>query len=189
MKKRNQFLYLTLVIILICSSGFDSIGNSLKTIQVMIEDGESLTFGLKKDTTIDGDWCLFDNFQLFYLGTDVPSGIGSLFSRKNLFQYRHTTERMAPNCMMKVKAFTNSVLSTPSTFWAIIMCPVDDTGRNSVSPSTIAMMTVSSQFMLMSCVSWRSCQFLIYALCLLWQAKGWLQFRRGSRRGTPLVLP
>jgi len=45
------------------------------SIQVMIEDGGSLTFGLKKDTTIEGDWCLFDNFQLFYLGTAVPTGI------------------------------------------------------------------------------------------------------------------
>ena len=44
--------------------------------------------------------------------------------------------------MMKVNALTNSVLSTPRMFWAIIMWPVEDTGRNSVSPSTMAMMTV-----------------------------------------------
>ena len=48
------------------------------TIQVMIEEGGTLTFGLKKDTLIDGDWCLFDNFQLFYLGTAVPSSINSI---------------------------------------------------------------------------------------------------------------
>lgn len=48
------------------------------TIQVMIEEGGTLTFGLKKDTTIEGDWCLFDNFQLFYLGTAVPSSINSI---------------------------------------------------------------------------------------------------------------
>jgi hypothetical protein len=45
---------------------------------------------------------------------------------------------------MKVKAFTKSVLSTPKRFWAIIMWPVDDTGRNSVNPSTMAMMMVSN---------------------------------------------
>ena len=54
---------------------------------------------------------------------------------------------MAPNWIITVKAFTNGVLSIPSTLWAIIMCPVEDTGRNSVSPSTIAMITVCNQSM------------------------------------------
>ena len=45
--------------------------------------------------------------------------------------------------MIKVNALTNSVLSTPKTFCVMIMCPVDDTGKNSVKPSTMAMMMVS----------------------------------------------
>ena len=52
------------------------------------------------------------------------------------------TDKMAPNWIMTVKALTKGVLSTPKRLWAIIMWPVLDTGRNSVSPSTIAMMTV-----------------------------------------------
>ena len=66
----------------------DPLGAYTNSIQVMIEDGQSLTFGLKKDTTIDGDWCLFDNFQLFYLGTAVPSGINNLAAegtQKNIY--------------------------------------------------------------------------------------------------------
>ncbi|CUP18249.1 Uncharacterised protein [Segatella copri] len=53
------------------------------------------------------------------------------------------TERMAPNWMMTVKALTNlSWISTPSKFSTIIMWPVLDTGKNSVSPSTIEIMIV-----------------------------------------------
>ena len=59
-------------------------------------------------------------------------------------KYNTTTERIAPNCIIKVKAFTNSLLSTPNIFCVIIMCPVDDTGRNSVNPSTIAIIIVSN---------------------------------------------
>ncbi len=45
------------------------------SVQVMIEEGEDLTLGLKKETTIDGDWCMMDDFQLFYLGTETPTAI------------------------------------------------------------------------------------------------------------------
>jgi hypothetical protein len=57
---------------------------------------------------------------------------------------------MAPNWMIIVNAFTKGVLSTPSRFCVIIMCPVEDTGRNSVSPSTIAMIIVSKTVMIVS---------------------------------------
>ena len=61
----------------------------------------------------------------------------------NMDQYRQMTERMAPNWMMTVKALTNlSWISTPSKFSTIIMWPVLDTGKNSVSPSTIEIMIV-----------------------------------------------
>ena len=52
---------------------------------------------------------------------------------------------MAPNCIITVNALTKGVLSTPNRLYAIIMCPVEDTGKNSVSPSTMAMMTVSNK--------------------------------------------
>ena len=67
MKKRNLFLYLTLVIILICSSGFDSIGNSLKTIQVMIEDSK-LFMIFKNESEQE---LLFDSGTLFINGQEL----------------------------------------------------------------------------------------------------------------------
>ena len=45
------------------------------TVSIMVEEGQSLTFGLRKAVTIGGDWCMFDDFQLFYLGTETPSSI------------------------------------------------------------------------------------------------------------------
>lgn len=38
------------------------------------EDGK-LTIGLKKEQGIKDDWTPFDNFQLYYLGTDTPSAV------------------------------------------------------------------------------------------------------------------
>lgn len=46
-------------------------------LQVLVEDGGSITLGLRKDTTIDTDWCMFDDFQLYYIGKDVPTNIES----------------------------------------------------------------------------------------------------------------
>jgi hypothetical protein len=53
-----------------------------------------------------------------------------------------TTDRIAPNCIITVNAFTKGVLSTPNKLWAIIIWPVEETGRNSVKPSTMAMIIV-----------------------------------------------
>ena len=42
---------------------------------------------------------------------------------------------IAPDCTTTVK---NSLISViPISFWAIIRCPVDDMGRNSVRPSIV----------------------------------------------------
>ena len=38
------------------------------------EDGV-LTVGLKKEVTINDDWTIFDNFHLYYIGQDIPTGI------------------------------------------------------------------------------------------------------------------
>ena len=45
---------------------------------------------------------------------------------------------MAPNCIAMVNSFTNGSAAIPINELAMIMCPVDDTGKNSVSPSIIA---------------------------------------------------
>ena len=48
------------------------------------------------------------------------------------------TDRMAPNCMTTVKSFVKGSCAIPITDDAIIICPVDDIGKNSVIPSIIA---------------------------------------------------
>lgn len=48
------------------------------TLEIMVEDGQSLTFGLRKDVTIGADWCMFDDFKLYYLGKDIPSSIKAI---------------------------------------------------------------------------------------------------------------
>ena len=44
-------------------------------VDVYVGEGESLTLGLRKSTHVASDWCPFDNFELYYLGTTAPTGI------------------------------------------------------------------------------------------------------------------
>jgi hypothetical protein len=45
---------------------------------------------------------------------------------------------MAPNCIATVNIFTKLSEAIPINAEAIIMCPVDEMGKNSVKPSIIA---------------------------------------------------
>jgi hypothetical protein len=57
----------------------DAYENVLKV--VLTEDGD-LTIGARKLTTIEGDWCAFDNFRLFYIGAPDPTvGISETLDR------------------------------------------------------------------------------------------------------------
>ena len=47
-------------------------------VAIMIEEGGDLTFGLRKSTGISNDWCMFDNWKLYYLGKDAPEGIETI---------------------------------------------------------------------------------------------------------------
>lgn len=47
-------------------------------VNVVIAEGEDLTFGIRKTTTISTDWAIFDNFKLFYLGTEAPVAIQNI---------------------------------------------------------------------------------------------------------------
>jgi hypothetical protein len=49
--------------------------------------------------------------------------------------------------MATVKSLVNSSFSIPIRLLAIIMCPVEETGRNSVMPSTIAIIIACTIFM------------------------------------------
>ena len=63
---------------------------------------------------------------------------------KSARKYRKVAT-MAPNWMIAVKAVTaGSSTGCPSSFSAMVRWPVLDTGRNSVSPSTIPRMTAST---------------------------------------------
>lgn len=47
----------------------------INTVEVMVEQGGKLTFGLKNTDFISNHWTVFDNFKLFYLGTEPTTGI------------------------------------------------------------------------------------------------------------------
>ena len=45
-------------------------------VDVHVAAGESLTLGLRKpDHYVTGDWCPFDNFELYYLGKVAPTAV------------------------------------------------------------------------------------------------------------------
>jgi hypothetical protein len=54
---------------------------------------------------------------------------------------------MAPNWIATVKSLVKLFGGTPSSLSVMIICPVEDTGRYSVIPSTIAMIIASIVFM------------------------------------------
>ena len=71
MKKRDLFLCLIFVIILLCSAGFDSIGNSLKTIRVMTEDSKVyMIFKNESEQEL-----LFDSGTLFINGQKLDDTV------------------------------------------------------------------------------------------------------------------
>jgi len=53
------------------------------------------------------------------------------------------TDRIAPNCIAMVNVFVKGSEAIPKNDDTMIMWPVDETGRNSVSPSTMAKMIAS----------------------------------------------
>ena len=44
---------------------------------LVAEDGV-LTLGLRKDAHVESDWCPYDNFELYYLGTTAPTAVESV---------------------------------------------------------------------------------------------------------------
>ena len=47
----------------------------INTIEALVEEGGSLTFGIKNIAFIDSHWCAFDNFKLYYLGAEASTAI------------------------------------------------------------------------------------------------------------------
>ena len=58
------------------------------TIQIEVPAGSDLRIGFRKNTSVSGDWVIFDDFQLFYLGGDldkkpeIPESINELAANK-----------------------------------------------------------------------------------------------------------
>jgi len=62
---------------------------------------------------------------------------GAVRTTSTIFaRYSHTTARMAPSWMNTSKVFAPCHASKPRNRPAMIRCPVEDTGMNSVAPST-----------------------------------------------------
>ena len=51
-----------------CVKAPEAVSNS---VQITIEDGETLEIGIRKTAAIGSDWVIFDDFQLFYLSGDT----------------------------------------------------------------------------------------------------------------------
>ena len=73
----------------------------LNKILVKVEEGGSINFGLYKDTTIDGDWCMFDDFKLFYLGTDDSVGINGVAGNSQVTKNIFTMDGRRVNTLQK----------------------------------------------------------------------------------------
>lgn len=57
------------------NKGMNADGN---VVDIYLEEGNDLTVGVMKNTTISNDWTIFDNFHLYYLGANTPTGIQNL---------------------------------------------------------------------------------------------------------------
>lgn len=58
---------------------YTEIGIYWNEVKVHLNAGETLTLGLYKDTHIDNDWTIFNNFELYYLGNDeAPDAINAV---------------------------------------------------------------------------------------------------------------
>lgn len=44
-------------------------------VAIMVKEDMDLKLGIRKATTISNDWCIFDNFKLYYLGKEAPDAI------------------------------------------------------------------------------------------------------------------
>ena len=64
------------------------------TVDFYLNGTQDAKLGIRKDTTISADWTIFDNFHLYYLGQDTPTGIEqvseSIASRSTLHASRYT---------------------------------------------------------------------------------------------------
>ncbi|MBQ6964609.1 MAG: hypothetical protein IJP82_02815 [Bacteroidaceae bacterium] len=50
----------------------------VNTVSIYVREGDDLTLGFKKIAAESGDWLIYDDFELFYLGNTIPDGISNV---------------------------------------------------------------------------------------------------------------
>lgn len=56
----------------------------INTVEVYLSEPGNLTFGLNKEEGIGADWCIFDNWKLYYLGAQPTVGISSTAAKSSV---------------------------------------------------------------------------------------------------------
>lgn len=48
------------------------------SVSIYVEEGQDLTLGLKKVEAVGNDWLIYDDFELYYTGNEIPVGIDNI---------------------------------------------------------------------------------------------------------------
>lgn len=76
-------------------------GAYTNSITIEVTEGGNINFGLYKDVTIDGDWCMFDDWKLFYLGKTAPVGINNATVKNAVAKQYYTLDGRSINAPQK----------------------------------------------------------------------------------------
>ena len=50
----------------------------VNTVRIYVREGQDLTLGFDKVEAVGSDWLIYDDFELFYLGNDIPDAINGV---------------------------------------------------------------------------------------------------------------
>lgn len=66
-----------------------------------VEEGGSLQLGIKKEVQVTNDWVVFDNFKLYYLGKEAPTGINEAAAEKAAVEGIFSVSGVQQNALQK----------------------------------------------------------------------------------------
>lgn len=66
-----------------------------------VEEGGSLQLGIKKEVLKSNDWVVFDNFKLYYLGKEAPTGINEAAAEKAAVEGIFSVSGVQQNALQK----------------------------------------------------------------------------------------
>ena len=52
-------------------------------VQIDLANGDDLTIGMRKSQSVSGDWLIYDDFELYYLGSNIPVAIQDINKETN----------------------------------------------------------------------------------------------------------